>query len=707
MTLSLLVRRLVVMVPMLFGILTVTFFVTHVLPGDPTYTVLGQFATPENVRQFRHANGFDLALYDQYWKYLKEIVVHFDLGTSIFTGNSVRYDLAQRLPSTLELVVCAIAVALIIGIPAGAWAARKRFALTRRGRAGDIAVRTAGFLLLSTPEFWLALVASFLFFYKWRIAPAPIGQLGLDDPQPHRYSGAAALDSILSGNWGAFTASLSHLAVPVLSYGLVLSAPISRFTRSSMIEVLSSDYIRFARSQGVGPFALWRYSVRASLPPVVTFTGILFTLLLGSAVLIERIFTWGGAAQYAAEAISKNDYSPVAGFVLVSGAISVAIFFVVDVVYTLIDPRVKLAGGGTTAGGGRRAVAAVRELGVARAVGRVPAVAGAAAARCAAAPVRAAGSLVESAPAFGSWVHAVARDLANDVPGPTAIAQALRSSPSTLAEWQRAGKLNPALLVGGFVIAGLVICSFIVPTITGVGPRTPDPLIALQGPSWAHPFGTDSSGFDIFVRALYAPRIDLQVAIEGVGIGLLIGVAVGLCAGFSRGWLGELVLRVTDVIQAFPLLILAIALVALSGNKLINVVWALAFLNAPLFLRQVRAQVLTIRELRFIEAGVALGNPRSRLIFKHVLPNAIGPVIVQFGLSLSYAILTVAALAFLGVGVQVPTPEWGSMILIGSGAITTGQWWTFVFPGVMLALVVSGFNLLADGIERAREVTRH
>ena len=699
MSLSLLTRRILLMVPMLFGIVTVTFFVTHVLPGDPTYTIAGQFATPEIISEIRRTYGFDLPLYEQYWEYVTGVVLHFDLGSSIFTGRSVRYDLAQRLPATLELVICAIAVALAIGIPAGALAAR------RRGRATDAAVRTGGFVLLAIPEFWLALMASFLFFYQWGIAPAPIGQLGLDDPQPHRYTGAAALDSILSGNWGAFTASLGHLAVPVLSYGLVLAAPISRFTRSSMLEVLSSDYIRFARSQGVRSFTLWRYSVRAALPPVVTFTGILFTLLLGAAVLIERIFSWGGAASYAAEAIAKNDFSPVAGFVLVAGIASVVIFFLVDVLYTVIDPRVKLSGGGSQSGHGlgARLLRAVREHGAARATAELPLALG----RAAFTPVRNAAAAVAELPAATGRLGGACRDLARALPRPATLGRGVLALPATARSWWRTGKLSPALLLGVLIIGGLVACSFIIPALSEFGARAANPVDALQGPSWRHPFGTDTSGFDIFVRAFYAPRIDLRLAFEGVGIGLVIGVLVGLFAGFSRSWLGELVLRVTDVIQAFPLLILAIALVALSGNKLINVVWTLAFLNAPLFLRQVRAQVLTIRELRFVEAGVALGNPKGRLILRHVLPNAIGPVIVQFGLSLSYAILTIASLAFLGVGVQVPTPEWGSMIQIGSSALTTGQWWTFVFPGLLLAVAVSGFNLLADGIERAREVTRH
>ena len=158
--------------------------------------------------------------------------------------------------------------------------------------------------------------------------------------------------------------------------------------------------------------------------------------------------------------------------------------------------------------------------------------------------------------------------------------------------------------------------------------------------------------------------------------------------------------------QSFPVLILALALVALAGNNRTNVIWALAFVNAPIFLRLIRSRVLTVREQRYIEAAIALGNPLPRLLRRHVLPNAIGPVIVQFGISMGFGIIILATLAFLGVGVQVPTPEWGSMILIGRSNIITGQWWTAVFPGIMLAIAVFSFNLLSDGVARAREVDR-
>ncbi|MXV90439.1 MAG: ABC transporter permease [Acidimicrobiia bacterium] len=264
--------------------------------------------------------------------------------------------------------------------------------------------------------------------------------------------------------------------------------------------------------------------------------------------------------------------------------------------------------------------------------------------------------------------------------------------------------LNPPLLWGAFIIFVLALGAYVVPAVWQFGAEIANPREALLPPSVRHPFGTDRSGFDIFVRVFHAPRIDLTIVVLGVGLGALIGIVLGVAAGFSRRLMGEASMRLADVVQAFPLLILAIALVSLGGNSLTNVVFVLAFVNAPVFLRLVRSRVLTVREQRYIQAAVALGNSTTRLVFRHVLPNSLGPAVVQFGVSMGYGILTLAGLAYLGVGVQVPTPEWGSMILGGASYITTGQWWISIFPGIFLAFAVFAFNLLSEGIEQAREV---
>lgn len=263
---------------------------------------------------------------------------------------------------------------------------------------------------------------------------------------------------------------------------------------------------------------------------------------------------------------------------------------------------------------------------------------------------------------------------------------------------------NAPFLSGCVIIAILLVGSFVVPWLSSHDPWVAKAEDTLLPPGGGHLFGTDESGFDIFTRVFYAPRVDLVLAVLGVAIGALVGIVVGVTAGFSRGAAAGYVMRLADLLQAFPLLILALAIVAIAGDSKANVVAAIAFINAPMFMRLVRTRVLSVREHAFVEAAEALGNPRRRIVFVHVLPNSIGPVIVQFGLALGYAILVLAALAFLGVGVQAPTPEWGSMIRTGSVNLTTGQWWTFTFPGVFLALAVAGFNLISEGVNAAREM---
>jgi peptide/nickel transport system permease protein len=284
-----------------------------------------------------------------------------------------------------------------------------------------------------------------------------------------------------------------------------------------------------------------------------------------------------------------------------------------------------------------------------------------------------------------------------------------QGAPAPVAAEPRIGRSwrpNAALIAGATILILMMLASFIVPAIWHQGPRIANPAAFYQAPSWSHPFGTDGQGFDVFVRVLYAPRIDVSIAVAGVAIGTIFGVLLGVAAGYARGFIGSLTLRLADVVQAFPLLILALTLVTLAGNSSINIIWAIVFINTPIMLRLTRSSVLAIREQRYIDAAVALGNPRWRVLARHVMPNAIGPVIVQAGVNAGYAIIIIAALAFLGVGIQVPTPEWGSMIQVGSQDVTTGQWWTAVFPGLTLAVAVIGFNLLADGIERAREIHR-
>jgi ABC-type dipeptide/oligopeptide/nickel transport system permease component len=674
-------RRLLLMIPTLFGIVTITFILTHALGGNPARQIAGQLATKADVARISAEYGFNHPLPVQYWDYLKGIV-HGSLGKSIQTNRPVVKDLLDRFPSTLELIFMALGMALAIGVPAGAYAART----TRR--IPQAIIRAYSFVFLAIPDFWLALVAIYFFFFKFGWLPGPTGQVALGAATPHHITGAVLLDSILNGDGSSIWPAFEHVILPVGVLGLILSAPITRLMRSSMLSTMESDFMRFGTSTGLGKRTLWRYAIRGSIPPVITFTGTLFTLLLGGTVLIEVVFSWGGAAEYAANAIQQNDFSATQGFVLVCGFLAILAFLIVDLIQMSIDPRIR-----TSSGGGlfRR----IKGL-----FSRSPLDLGESSS------IYGAGSSVAAerrrrtladrfAPITETW--AVLVEILGDIN--------IRNFPRSVMRTLRSR--NVPLFAGGGIIATMIVAAYVIPSVWHYKPTQSNALNTLKHPSLSHLFGTDNFGFDVFVRVVYASRTDLSIAAEGVLLSAVIGVVIGLMVGFSRRQaLDEIVMRIVDMIQSFPVLIVAVALVAFAGNKLINVVWALAFINAPIFLRLARSQVLTIREHRYVEAATALNNSTPRIILRHVLPNSIGPVIVQIGISLGYAILTVAGLAFLGVGVQAPTPEWGSMILSGKDSITTGQWWTVVFPGLAVLVAVAGFNLLAEGVERARDIYR-
>jgi peptide/nickel transport system permease protein len=218
-------------------------------------------------------------------------------------------------------------------------------------------------------------------------------------------------------------------------------------------------------------------------------------------------------------------------------------------------------------------------------------------------------------------------------------------------------------------------------------------------PSAQHYFGTDNLGFDVFSRVLYAPRSDLLVACGGTLIAMAIGTVLGVAIGMARGVLSDAPMRLVDALQAFPLLILALTLVSALGQDDVSIIAAIAFINVPIFLRIVRAQVLSLRERRFVEAAIADGSPRWRVLLRHILPNTMGPVIAQTTVSMATAVIVVAALSYLTLGLKPPTPEWGDMIQAGTTALISGQWWMSVFPGVALGSLVCGFMLLGEGLQ--------
>jgi peptide/nickel transport system permease protein len=266
--------------------------------------------------------------------------------------------------------------------------------------------------------------------------------------------------------------------------------------------------------------------------------------------------------------------------------------------------------------------------------------------------------------------------------------------------WSRVSGFEKAVIIAFlFILILAAVGPFVVPY-----PATfADPLQRLVFPNAAHPFGTDENGIDVLSRLIAAPRTDVLIAVIATSLSVAIGAPLGVIAGYFEGadrrgmrWLSEGILRLLDVIQAFPVFILAMVLVAIRGTGPVNVVFAVAFVNFPVFLRLVRSEILSLREQLYAEAALALGNSEVAVGFKHLLPNAWPTVLVQVSVTIGFAVLLTAGLSFVGAGVSPPTPELGSMIASGAKFMITGQWWVAMFPGILLGLIVFTFAVMGD-----------
>ena len=251
----------------------------------------------------------------------------------------------------------------------------------------------------------------------------------------------------------------------------------------------------------------------------------------------------------------------------------------------------------------------------------------------------------------------------------------------------------------------MIVVALFAPWLAPYGPMTADPTVYLLPPGGSHVLGTDGTGMDIFSRVVFAPRVDLAIAIVGTFLSAMIGGVIGAVVGYyegQRAWrraISTLVMRSADVLQAFPVFVFAIALVAVFGQSVKSIILAIAFVNTPIYLRLMRIQVLSISKLRYVEAAYVAGASDVAILRRHVIPNAAAPLLAQLSVNIGWSVLLTAGLSFVGAGVVAPTPEWGSMIAMGFQNVVTGQWWPSVFPGIALCITVLGFALVGASVE--------
>lgn len=267
------------------------------------------------------------------------------------------------------------------------------------------------------------------------------------------------------------------------------------------------------------------------------------------------------------------------------------------------------------------------------------------------------------------------------------------------AFWKRLSK-NKAAVVGGFFILLFIVVSIIGPWFTTFDPNKVAVLNKLQSPSLVHWFGTDNFGRDIFTRIIHGMSLTLKVGFLSVGMGGSVGVILGIVSGYYGGKIDTIIMRIMDVLLAFPGILLALAIVSVLGGSLTNVIIAVSVFSIPAFARIVRGSTLTVRKLEYIDAVRALGATDLRIIFKHILPNVMSPIIVQATLRIATAVLTASGLSFLGLGAQPPAPEWGAMLNDGRAYISAAPH-IILFPGIMIVLVVLAFNIFGDGLRDA------
>jgi dipeptide transport system permease protein len=334
--LMMILKRMMMAVPSLIGVVIVTFLLTRALPGDPAAYFAGPAATTEAIQQIRVKLGLDKPLYIQFVRYVDDLA-HGDLGNSLTTGQPVGQEIKTRLPASAELTLLGLIVSVLIAVPLGILAA------TRPNSLIDHACRVIATAGVSLPVFFTGLILIYVFYYHLGWAPPPLGRLDIFYSPPPQVTGFYLIDSLIAGDGELFLAALKQLILPALTLAIFSLAPIARMTRASMLAVLSSDFVRTARASGLAPFTVViTYAFRNAMLPVITTLGMVFSFLLGANVLVEKVFAWPGIGSFAVEALIASDFAPLQGFVLTMAVMYVALNLLIDILYGVIDPRMRV-----------------------------------------------------------------------------------------------------------------------------------------------------------------------------------------------------------------------------------------------------------------------------------------------------------------------------------------------------------------------------
>jgi peptide/nickel transport system permease protein len=328
------VRRLLLLIPILVGVSLLIFFWIRALPGSPAEALLGERATPALVQSYREKYGLNKPLWQQYATYVKTTAVDRDLGVSVASHREVWSEIRQKFPATVELSIAAMIFAVVFGIPLGFFAAK------RHGKLFDQATLVASLLGISIPIFFLAIILKYLFAVRWHLLPS-VGRIDVTANVKHP-TDFYVLDAIITGDWGTLWDVLKHLVLPAIALGSIPLAVITRITRAAVLDVQNEDYVRTARAKGIAPLTVdRRHILRNALLPVSTIIGLQTGLLLSGAVLTETVFAFPGMGSWLRDAIFNRDYPVLQGGILFLALVFVFVNLIVDISYAIINPRIR------------------------------------------------------------------------------------------------------------------------------------------------------------------------------------------------------------------------------------------------------------------------------------------------------------------------------------------------------------------------------
>ena len=708
---SYIVKRVLYLIPTIIAVSFIIFALMELAPGDMIDAMNTEAMTEEDIAALRAEYNLDRSMFYRYGVYMVRLV-QGDLGVGDVTGISVWNTFIRRLPNTLLLSFTALVAGVLIAVPLGIIAARK---------AGTIIDNiTTGVTLIgmSMPIFWIGLLLLLLFSLWLGWLPA-----------------------------GGFDHGIRSIILPAICSGLSLTASTARQTRSGMLEVLKSDYLRTARAKGVPESTvIAKHALGNAWTPIVTAAGYSFCMQLAGSVVVEQVFAWPGIGRMAAEAVFTRDVTTATGTIILTTILYVLVQVIIDIMYAFIDPRVKaqyISAGkrkkrtsaeiDANRGGDRNREAAAGSTGESekdkneeytglkpvyvQAENSVPVYSTAPQAKEAFAEMQ---KNAEANKAADSQKGAIAGNFAqkqesvmrgeNHEPQKSAAAGfAVDTVELVTKKYRKRSRMSDIFFrvrknkgaMAGLVIIGLLAIMFIASLFISFESVTARNIPArLNPPSWQFIFGTDGMGRDAFLRVIYGTRYTIAIGFGTSVIAVVIGVSLGALASYYGGKSDNLIMRASDTLASIPGMLLGMVIVTVLGQSLRNLIIAVGVSSIPYYIRITRASILTVRNQEYIEAAKAIGLSNLRIIFTQALPNGLSPIIVAFSVSFGMTIIIAASLSFIGFGVPVPHPEWGAMIAMGREFMRSAPWLT-TFPGLFIMGTVLAFNLLGDGLRDA------